>query len=219
MPIRYTKTRRRRKKPMSKGKTTRDIAIKALETAKKLDKLVKIEWKIIDDQSTAITVAVTPTIFQVTNLGQGDLVTDRTGNMVHIKSFQMKYWFEQHPSSIVTALRVLVIVDKQTNGGIYSAGDILKDVTVDDGITSLRKYDQKSRFNVLYDRVHFMSDTASKGGSASWYKTMSLKIKYDSDNETIADLVSNSISVMVLSNEAINAPVLTIMTRSRFIDA
>ena len=116
-----------------------------------------------------------------------------------------------------TSVRIMLVVDRQTNQAIYLSTDLLEDITANDGIVTPRNLDNKHRFIVLYDRVHMLSLSVPTL-TVRKYIRKDLLLRYDASTSAIADLTQNSLSLVSYTNEATNVPSITAFLRVRFVD-
>ncbi len=157
------------------------------------------EKKIIDTAQQSQVSNTTPSIVQLSNLAQGNTDTTRIGNKVTITGLQFKYMVAD---TVTNIFRIMFILDKQTNGAIYAAGDVLDDASAVDNIVSLRNRDESGRFQVLYDKIHIISLTGQASGYASKFIKLNIPLKFSSNAGDITDLTSNSLSMMHVSQVA-----------------
>ncbi len=193
-------------------------ATKALAMAKYLKGIVNVEFKEHTVAATGTAISSTPAISQTTNLSLGDTTTTRDGSNIKLVNLTFTYRLSIHPTAVTTFVRIMVIHDKQTNQAIYTAPNILHDVTVGDSIVSPRNLDHTHRFTVLYDKVHSLSEAGPMAVYRRFNKKLQLKLRYDADDGTIADLTSSSLSLMFVSDEATNTPLITFSHRLRYVD-
>ncbi len=200
------------------GRMVYNDAKKALALARHVKGLVNVEFKenVVTNTATAVTTSAFINSLDV--MAQGDTDATRSGNLIRVKSIQWEGFATIHASAANTSLRIMVILDKQSNGANHALADILNDATAGDAIVSSRNIDGMHRFIVLYDRKFILSQTGQ--GIVKWkfYKKVSLPIRYDGNAGNITDLASNNITLVMVSNEATNAPAVTHSGRIRFID-
>lgn len=208
---------RKRKLPLF-GRADKQIARAGYMMARKALKMMNVEYKVLDTQITFTAISNTPTIVQLTNLSQGDGQSNRDGNQVKITRINWRYTYSVNASAVFSFLRVILVLDRQTNQAIYTAGNLLQDVTINDAIVSAKNLDNKFRFKVLYDKVHSMSPTHRTCGNAKYNKNVEIKIRYDANAGDITDLTSNSLSILLVSNEVTNTPSITSFMRLRYVD-
>ncbi len=188
-----------------RGFTKRNFPVrKKRKPVRKLNKRVSAleaskERKIIDTQLTAQVSNTTPSLVELTNLAQGLTDTTRIGNKIMLSGLQFRYLAKD---TVQNSVRVMIVQDKQTNGAIFAAADVLADVTAIDNVASLRNRDESLRFRVLYDRVHLISLTGKDSVYVSKFIKLNVPVKYDGNAGTIADITSNSLAILHVSEVA-----------------
>lgn len=200
------------------GKMVLSDAQKALAMAKYLKSIVNVEYKNHDVVATSASRATGPTIINCTSIAQGDTEFTRDGAQCKITSLNFKYHIEAHASAAETLVRVMVILDKQTNQAQYQPLDVLSDDTVNDSIVAPRNRDNLARFTILYDKVHAYSSAGRTVSYHKFYKKLQTQIRFDNPAANINSNVVNSISIMVMSNQPTNSPLMTHNLRLLFVD-
>ncbi len=220
MSSRYNRKKRGYKRPGYKscGRMVYNDAAKALSLARQVKQMINVEYKFFDSQFTGGAENTTPKITKLTNILQGDGGSSRDGNQVKVVGIYLNYLCTIHASATTTQVRVLLVLDKQTNGVIYTAANLLKDVTVTDNIISPYNLNNKYRFHVLYDKVHRLNDNGNQSITVKKYMKVNEKIRYTAEAGDITDLSSSSYSLMTFSNEATNSPAFTMHVRLRYVD-
>jgi hypothetical protein len=219
MPYKKSYSKKSRYSKYSKyGNTAYTVSKRALQIALMTKKLLNVEYKIIDTQLSLAAISTTANILQLTNIAQGTSDITREGNQIKISSIQFKYYMEINASTTATALRFILVQDKQTNGAIYTPGDLLEDASPTDVIVSPNNLGNKFRFRILYNKVHTLSQNGSRMQYKEFYKKVELPIRYDGNAGTIADVNTNSLSMFIVSDEATNTPIIDMFVRLRFID-
>ncbi len=194
-------------------------ARKALVLARKVKGMLNVEVKNFDTQQTAIALTNSMVITQLTNIGRGDTTNERDGSQCKMIGINLNYLLVVSANNPRTSVRILLVLDKQTNQAIYSIGDLIQDTSASDNIISPRNLDNKHRFSILYDRVHHMS-TSLTTITVKKYIRRSILLRYDdsSDPPDITDLTQNSLSLVQVTNESTNVPTLTSFVRVRYVD-
>ncbi len=200
------------------GKMVVSDAAKALQMAKYLKTIVNVEFKNHDVQQTAAAVASGGVQVQLSNIAQGDTTITRDGAQCKVVSISLRYTIFMNQSATASSMRVWLIQDSQTNQALFTIADFLEDVTVDDAINSPRNLDNKHRFRVLYDKVHNLSITGRQISSHRFYKKLNVKLRFDNAAAAITSLTQNSLSLLVISDEATNTPAITSFVRLRYVD-
>ncbi len=215
---RYPKKRNGRPGYRACGKMVYSDAAKALAMAKYLKGVVNVEFKNHDVQQTAAAVNITPNITQLTNIAQGDTTNTRDGASIKIRSLLFKYKIAMSASAANTQARVLLVLDRQTNEAIFTAGDLLQDITANDGIVSARNLNNGHRFKVLYDRVHVFNINGTSNIYAFKLLNLNLKLRYDNAAAAITSLTQQSLALVTIGSESTNVPTITSFIRVRYVD-
>ncbi len=193
-------------------------AKKALLIARGVKRLLNIEIKNFDVQQNAVSIPDTPIIIQLSNIPQGDTTSSRDGAQCKMVGIDMNYTVNMHASATITQVRILLVIDKQTNQAIYLNTDLLDDVSIRDNIVSPRNLDNLHRFTVLYDRVHIFQVGGTQSVHVHKYFKKDLLLRYDASTPSIADLTQSSVSFMQMGSEATNSPSIVSHHRLRFVD-
>ncbi len=221
MPYRkYSKNKKTYKRPSYSGcgRMVYSDAAKALSLAKGLKRLVNVEIKNFDVQQTNIVVTEVPIIIQLTNVPQGDTTITRDGAQCKVLSLELSILLTRNTSAFNSTVRLMLVCDKQTNQAIYLNTDLLDDITLIDNLVSPYNLDNKYRFNIIWDRIFHV--TAGSGSSKSFKKSFRMNkiLRFDGNTPSIADLTSNSLSLVQVSNETANQPSITMFSRLRYVD-
>ncbi len=209
----------RRFKTKSKLQQVANLAQRALRQANKVKGMVNVEYKNHDVITSTQTVSTGGAIVQLTNIGSGDGANSRDGRDITIKRITWRYFAVQAALAVVTYLRVILVLDKQTNEAIYTASDLLADVTANNAINSPLNLDNKKRFRILYDKVHLLNDVFLNGiRPVKYNKDTTIKLTFDASTPSIADITSNSLSIFLISSETTELPTIFSYCRLRFID-
>ncbi len=178
--------------------------------------VVMKERKFVDTQIVNTAMAATGTITQLTNLAQGLTDVTRIGNKVTVVGVYLSY---MQNSNITTNTRVLLVQDKQTNGAIYTAGDLLQDATAQDIIVSPKNADFNRRFRCFIDKNYSFSVNCAGTRFYKKFIKMNIPMRYDANVGDITDLQSSSLSLFVATETAGAAVVNTVFCRVYYIDS
>ncbi len=201
------------------GKMVYGDAKKALAIARSVKSLMNVEFKNhdVDHSATAIADGV-GNIVQLTNIPQGDTTITRDGSNCKITSVYINLLLRINASATNTNVRVSLVHDKQTNQAIYATADLLSNVNNVNSIVSPLNLDNQYRFHILYNKVFKITDSGQQTAVVKIYKKMQMKLRFDGNTPSIADLRSGSLSLLLISNEATNTPTFTGSCRIRFVD-
>lgn len=115
----------------------------------KVNKILSQQERKWFDVSASQALAVnTPVVIGLANVTQGDDSTNRDGRKISIVSSQIRA--VMRPTG-ADKFRVIVLIDKQSNGLTPVAGDIL---TAPSNVLSPLTMDFKERFRVIYDNFN-----------------------------------------------------------------
>ncbi len=201
------------------GKMVAGDAYKAYKVAMNLKRLVNVEVKNFDVQQNEVVITSTPVIIQLSNIPRGDTTITRDGAQCKVLAIELSLYLERTPSSITTNVRLMLVCDKQTNQAVYTSADLLEDITLNDNIVSPYNLDNKFRFSVIWDRTFSLPSGGSNAVTNFKRKfRMSKILRFDASTPSIADLTSNSFSLIQMSNEDEFSPEITMFSRIRFVD-
>lgn len=173
-----------------------------------------IEYKFHDLDVDDAVIAAGATIAKdsVLTIIQGVSESQRIGRKCTVRGINWRFRLTLASTAVAGStsdiVRVMLYVDKQTNGAAATATDIL--ATAD--FQSFNNLSNKGRFLVLMDRTYALSaqagsgrgatDTLSYGETAvvdSYYKRCSIPIEYTAGTGAIAEMPSNNVGVLLLS--------------------
>jgi hypothetical protein len=192
-------------------------ATKALALARQVKGMVNVEYKkhTVQQTTQAIPYAITPV--PLTIIARGDTDETRDGGKLRIKWYTFNYLLTRDPSSFDTVVRILIILDTQTNQALFSGTDLFQDATIADNLISGLNLDNAGRFRLLYDRTHVLK-ADHQVIVRKVYKKCDLPIQYDATTGAIADQTKNSLALCVFSNQSTHIPTISYQFRARFID-
>jgi len=148
----------------------------------------------------------------VLTIAQGTTESTRIGRKLVVRQINWKFTVSllstSDPSDTSDTVRVILYLDKQTNGATAAVTDILE--TAD--YQSFKQLANKSRFTTLMDRTYSLTAQAGAFDGTndqfgevriddSFYKTCNIPIEYDNTFTTgvIGTMRSNNIGVLLLS--------------------
>ncbi len=194
-----------------------NTAHKALKIALATKKLLNVEYKHLDTTATA-TLGTTMAINALCIPQQGDSNSERIGNSIRMKSLLARFHIGINASATASHVRVLIVLDKQCNGSVVTAAEILEDTSATVSIVSPYAIDYTKRFRVLYDRVFRLNQADQR----EIYKKVFMKLNYhqqfDASTGGVADLTNKCLYLLRLSDESTNTPNFQYYTRCRYID-
>lgn len=176
-----------------------------------------IERKNIDDTAPKITTGVTTwTINTLNDCAQGTTATTRIGRKILMKSINIQGVVA---TSTGNTARILIVYDKQPNGAVPLATDVLTSNT----LMAMQNLDNRDRFIILADifpydqEENIANPSASSGFGWKRYIKCNLETIYNGTLGTIADITTGSLLIMTNINGATITGE-TGMQRVRFVD-
>lgn len=198
---RRTAIRRRTTPWYEKKYNAMQLAHKAYKGVWYLKGLVNSEmFHIINSASP--TVSNTGSISSLTNIGQGDVISNRTGNSVLVRNLLIRLSLEQHASATFTFYRVMLVVDTQQIG---DTSPTIADILESSSTLSSLNTNEPGRFVVL--KNWFLSTDTGRGLTQylEWYSdNLMLHVKYN--GTASSDIQRNGIYLVLLSDQATNTP-------------
>lgn len=183
---------------------------------KRLQELVNTEFDYVDSSSST-TVASAGTLRLLNGMAQGDTASSREGNSIRMKSYYMKYQIANNATAVNTNTRVILVLDKQSNG----AQPLVTDILATNTVVSPRNLDNRKRFKILYDKCHSLGTAGPANINTEFYfKNQQTHVAYynGSNLGTIADIATNALYLLTISDQATNLPAINYYFRLRFID-
>ena len=135
---------------------------------------------------------------------QGDGPTQRNGRQLTIKSIQMRLTIKQDGDSDHhnSAIRVILIQDKQANGASPALSDIVNGANT----TVLTNLDNRQRFQILYDETYLIGGTldgtltGAAGGLprayCNFYRKYNITTTFKGNDNSIGSIATNAIYLM-----------------------
>lgn len=183
----------------------------------KIVKQEKPELKYLDTVSTGIAVDSSGTLILLNGCAQGDDINTREGREIRIKSLRIKWKPAINASATGTIVRCILFIDKQVNASAPSVTTILKN----SGALNLAQMDlaYRKRFKILYDKYITMSNNSMEETVEDYFRKMNLVVEYNSSSAgTVADIVTNALYMLLISDQATNTPTVVYWNRVRFYD-
>lgn len=173
------------------------------------------ELKFIDFNTEDAMIAAGGTIMvnadaeaSFVRIAQGDGESNRDGRKCCIKKICWRYRVQLADAgtagTATETVRVIMYLDKQTNGAAATVTDILEA----DDFQSFNNLANKSRFRILYDQTLTINLTGAEAATAltkrvnkQFYKNCSIPIEFNNAATTgaLATVRSNNIGILLIS--------------------
>lgn len=173
------------------------------------------------------------TALSLSAIAQGDTETTRDGRKVVLKSYDIRGQVRidsiasEVTIEIPNFIRVLLVLDKQTNGAQFNSEDVLEDTTNYDGL-SHRNLQYERRFKVLKDQTWILKphpgglngagSAQVTGGDVAvfhWTGNFTLPVNYSGDTAVVASIVDQSLHMICIGSQ--NNGALQYKSRVRFV--
>ncbi len=206
----FTRRTRRRRRP----RRSRPSAMRAV---RRLARFVDTELNQAIFIGQGIDVQFTGSFLDLVQISQGDDDNNRHGLQVTMRSIAMR--FHVAIGNQDSCLRVILLVDKQSNGAVPTVADVLQITTGGtDVVTTPTNNDNKKRFTILSDRVRILINGHSDLLCFPLRKKLTHKIRFDGVGQAIDDVVSGAVFLLLLSDQTTvaNAPTVAVTSRAWF---
>lgn len=179
-----------------------------------LAELINVERKVAESSFSG-SVNTSGNLVLLNGLTLGDTKYTRDGQSIKMNSILMRWTASLNASATRTTMRVIIFVDKQANAAAPTIANVLDSVST----YSPMNLDYGSRFRIMYDRFLTLDDVNTAFRHGKVFKKLNFHCKYDtSNNGDITDITTNSVYLLLLSNEPTNTPSFAMDCRMRFID-
>lgn len=220
MPLyKRTKSGRYKRKRNVYAKRTFNKGVKALRIARQIQRSLNTEKKWVDRFNTAATASSVAQIISLCDLQQGTTAESRIGENIKLVSLYLKMWLSISNAATNTAIRVMIVEDKQCNGTTFILSDLLEHVgSPTQQVVSPLNLNNKYRFKIHFDKVYILSINGNRGLFIDYFKSLEEMIRYKSNNGDVTDLASKNFYLVYMSNEAVNVAGVPYQFRFRFVD-
>ena len=189
---------------------------KALALARQIATMLNVETKNFDTSPfPGAAVDNSGTVVSLSNIPSEESATDqgsaRDGDQVRYKSIYLRGQVQIHASATATRLRMMLLIDKQSNAGLPSVADILEGGGIDNPMNMANRM----RFRILRDHV-FLLDSDDPQRLVKQYVKLYGRAVWAGD--TTDEASTNNLVLVMISNEATNTPTATISARLRYVD-
>lgn len=193
-------------------------ATAAMGAAKLALSLINPEFKYVDKEGTQ-SITNASAFVLLNGLTKGNGSSNRIGRSIKIMSLELSFILSKNISDTNQEfVRVALLLDKEPNGATPSFLDVWESNT--NYICTPRNLDNRKRFVIMKD---YVLPLPVSGGTQAYYKTLYKKMEmhtiYDnSDAGTIADISSNALYLVFVSDSSTDNPSITYYNRLRYID-
>ncbi len=207
---------------------------------------IVVERKFLDSESDNAAIAETAESQGVSMLTVVQEVgpSSRNGRKIVVTAINVRCiftWYVEYDGDTATSstqtdnneVRMLIVIDKQSNGAIAAFGDIIALPTITNPLTAYNNLANKGRFITLVDKTFLFHKNVEKGSSTdiivmrkrfNYYKKCRIPILYSGSSGAITERCCNNIVCYVVAlrhdttTPNVNHVTLQMSNRVRFMD-
>lgn len=167
-----------------------------------------------------LNINTTGALTLLNGLVPGTDVSQRVGRAVLLRELELRLQFTVTAGTGVDQfVRYMIVVDRQPNGAAPVITDIIRSASV----TSMSNIDNARRFSFLQDSTFHLNATAEPDSQRAFVLTrpLSIPVQFNAGTAgTVADIVTNSVYLVVVGSEVAGATAATVggQSRIRFFD-
>lgn len=178
------------------------------------------ELKYIDLSLTSEGMDGIEEITLLNGAAQGTAANERVGTLCNFKDVycNLTIRLPSAPANqIPVAARIMFVWDKQPNGALPAATDLLSGAGTFWGVNNL---DNRDRFITLAKRIYSLSPNGDQIITDNIYARINMQTSYSGSGGTIAAVKTGALLLCYVSTTSsdVNEPLLTIQTRAKFVD-
>lgn len=204
------KTYRRGRKAYRFAKKHQSEAKQALSLAKKVARMVNVEYKTYD-YNNGQAIDNSGDVFTLFNPAQGDAYNERDGDSVKMVRCSGRLFITQNGSAQKTAFRVIIFRGKQENGNAYTVADILESASH----LSPKAVHERFRTKIIFDKLYHMSNNGNSSLVMNYNFKMFGHTQFEAGQATIEN---GGLYMLLISNESTNTPTANWWLRTTFTD-
>ena len=195
-----------------------DAGVAALKLARRLAKVINIETKFFDYSSSS-NPSNSGAVEWITNVTQGNNVSNRIGDSIRAQSLQVTFAVSIHTSEPKnTVVRFLLVKDWENAGATPAVTDIITANGSSVNMLSPVNWFNRTRFTIVDD---VLMDLDVGGENALVFrKTYKVHnhLRYRGTAGTAADIAEGNYFILFISDEATNTPQIRFWSRLLYTD-
>jgi len=204
---------------------SKKVSHKKKRTSHKSHVAVRPEIKKFDEgtwQTETIDDYVSPSLNNLIQIGQGDTISNRTGNKIFLKYLMVRGWIRgSNTAGVRTPVRLAFILDKQANAGNVAWTDVYQSLAnVNTNMAAMPNLGNSSRFKILKDKT-FDIEYSTGGGKSLYYFKFKIPVNkivtYVNANAAVP--ATNNVCALAWSTLTADTPQLSMVTRAYYTDS
>lgn len=198
------------------------------KSIKKIQNQVDLKFS---DTSGGLNPATAGNFRLLNSTVQGTTDITRIGDEVSATSIQVKGWVKADPTitsintDVSRAVRIIVFWDAQANGAAPTLAQLLDLSVATDGTQAPYNHTFQKRFKILKDKFFavnpfYVTTGPNVADTMTFFRfkrKLGRRVKYNGNAGTIADIVSNSLYVVTITDSVANANIAQVNLSTRFI--
>jgi hypothetical protein len=211
-------------KPDAVGQYASDAWSLAKRTAYGLNeirKLINIETKFLDTNTTSYTVTTTGSMQPISQIAQGLTSANRVGDSIRIQHIELRGRVTVSTAATNSLVRVMLVRDLDGYGTAPTVADVLEVNASVGAPLSPERFQKRERFSILFDELIAVQSATSSGCSSVPFTFMTTHqghILYLGTTAASASDGKGSIYLVAVSDETVNTPTVAFVSRILFTD-
>ena len=221
MPLpRRAKTIRRRSiissvgRGLKKTMSVAGTALKAYKLARAVASVINVEHKHVDYTANDVGLGTTGTVLTLTQIAQGDGISNRSGNSVKLTGLNMQFSLQKDPNITDDFVRVMLLEDTQQQADTaITANDVLG---AGFNHTSLLNLNTLGRFKVRWNKVFNLNDATRKSMMVKKYFKLNHHVRFN--GSATSDIQRGGLYILYFDASASPTSTITYSVRVSFVD-
>lgn len=193
-------------------------ALSAYKMAKYLKSVINVEYKYKDTVASSANITTTPAISLLNLVNQGDTSSSRDGDSIKMVSLDLNVnLLKNVGSTAVNQIKVCLIKKDPTNGVAPSNTDIW-DTTTGSMAMVKRNLAYTDSIKVIKKWDVILAPGVKEGINLKCNLKLNQHVKYKGTAQTVADIMTASYWLYIVTDQASTFPTYAYTCRIRFID-
>jgi hypothetical protein len=173
---------------------------------------------------TQATSNWTPIILEIAQIAQGTDVSNRIGDMVHLKQLAFRMvWYANQAQTIATTGRTMIFIDTMNTGTAPVGSDVLDSAALGSAAAPFANYNvvnyEQKRFKILFDRTFGLGISGNNAFAGDIARVLPLKVPLHFGNSGGSNGQRNRLYLLYVSDVNTNDLLFTFQAQTRFTDA
>lgn len=184
-------------------------------------KLINIEYKFIDVNSTSTGYNTTATIAPLSQIAQGLTSITRVGDSFRLQTIEVRGRVFAAAAATNSVVRIIIFRDLDNDGVLPPATELMEIDSVNSAPLSPFKFNRKGRFSILYDQMMTTQSILATGVSSKEFvykANLSGHVQFLGTTAASASNGKGSVYIYIVSDESANTPTVAYYSRITFTD-